>query len=387
MRKIIKKAIINTPVLSGFVKKRYDDKQEKRLQKRIRDFLNKDELPYVKEAPPTYSVGHEPTIRCNLRCKMCYQADTRAMRRRELDTGQILKIYAKLKDKIKSIKLVGSEPMVRSDIFDLIDYLDKNDIKITLQSNCTLINKDNINKFKKYQNITDVVASLDGSQETHDEIRGVKGTFDRLKNALNLLQKNRPDIPITIFGMLLINDNIDKMFELVDTCKNLGISSINILFEQVYSKGSVENSKKILKQEFGWEPDSYQINTQTREPDFSADLDSKELRKKLDKIRNYGIKKKCYVNFTPFNYYNNLDGYLKKKPIKVFCTKLLSPQLRINQKGNVIWCDTIEKSFGSLLEKTPDEIWLSEDYQKFRKFLFKHSLPVCTRCCKGVYIR
>ena len=374
------------PILSGFVKKHYDDKQAKRFQERIRDFLNKDELPYVKEAPLQYSVGHEPTIRCNLRCKMCYQADTRALRRSELDTEQIFKIYAKLKDKIKSIKLVGGEPMVRSDIFALIDYLDKQDIKVTLQSNCTLINKNNIEKFKKYQNITDVVASLDGSQETHDEIRGVPGTFDRLKNALGLLQKNRTDIPITIFGMLLINDNIDKMFELVDTCKSFGINSINILFEQVYSQGSVENTKKIFKQEFGWEPDSYQINTQIREPDFPSDLNSNELRKKLDKVRDYGIKKKCYVNFTPFNYYNNLDGYLKKKPIKVFCTKLLSPQLRINQKGNVIWCDTIEKSFGSLLEKTPDEIWLSEDYQKFRKFLFKHSLPVCTRCCKGVYI-
>lgn len=387
MKKLIKNLILNTPVLSGYVKRYYDDKQERDLQTRIRGFLAQPELPYTKEAPEKYGVGHEPTIRCNLRCKMCYQADTRALRRSELTTEEVLGIYEKLKGKMKSIKLVGGEPLIRGDIFELMDYLDKNDIRITLQSNCTMINDEMMTKLGRYKNLTDVIASLDGKEEVHDAIRGVPGTFARLQKALSLVKGKRPDINITIFGMMLINDNVDKLYELIDTAKELGINSLNILFEQVYATQNVENTKKIFKQELGWEPGTYQINTQIREPEFAADLDITDLQKKLEKIREYGIMKKCYVNFTPFNYYQNLEGYLKKKPVQVFCTKLLSPQFRINQRGDVIWCDTIEKSFGNLTEKTPDEIWLSEDYQKFRQFLFKGSLPVCTRCCKGVYIK
>lgn len=386
MKKLIKNIILNTPILSGIIKKRYDNKQEQTFQDKIRNFLALSELPYTKTAPEKYSVGHEPTIRCNLRCKMCYQADTRALRRSELGTDQVLAIYEKLKGKMKSIKLVGGEPLIRADIFELMDYLDKNGIKIVLQSNCTLINEGMMEKLSKYGNLTDLIASLDGKQEAHDNIRGVPGTFARLNHALALVRKKRPDINITIFGMMLINDNVDKLYELIDTARAMDIYSLNILFEQVYVAQNVENAEKIFKQELGWEPGAYQINTQIREPEFAPDLDISGLKDKLDKIREYGIMKKCYVNFTPFNYYNNLEGYLKKKPVRVFCTKLLSPQLRINQKGDVIWCDTIEKSFGNLLEKTPDEIWLSEDYQKFRKFLFKRSLPICTRCCKGAYI-
>ena len=385
MKKLIKKIIINLPVLSGVVKKRYNEKQEKSLRERVRVFRGQTKLPYVKSAPDKYGVGHEPTIRCNLKCKMCYQADTRALRRNELETEQILGMYGKFKGRVKSVKLVGGEPLMRSDIFTLLDYLDQEGIKITLQSNCTMINKEMMSKLKRYKNLTDIIASLDGPQAIHDAVRGVPGTFTRLEKALSLVRMERPDINITIFGMMLINDGVDNLYGLIDTAKSMGINSLNILFEQVYLKQNVDNAKKILKQELGWEPDSYQINTQIREPEFEMDLDPAELKSKLDKILDYGIKKKCYVNFTPYNYYKNIEGYLKKQPVRVFCTKLLSPQLRINQKGDVIWCDTIEKSFGNLTEKTPDEIWLSDDYQKFREFMFKHSLSICARCCKGVY--
>ena len=83
------------------------------------------------------------------------------------------------------------------------------------------------------------------------------------------------------------------------------------------------------------------------------------------------MRKNCFVNFVPFNYYKNLDKYLGVKKTRAFCHKLLVPELRINQTGDVIWCDVIEKSFGNLLEKAPDEIWLSPEYQKFRKHLFE----------------
>ena len=125
-----------------------------------------------------------------------------------------------------------------------------------------------------------------------------------------------------------------------------------------------------------------------RDPSFEPSLEKGDVLKNLKKLRHYGFAKKCFVNFVPFNYYKNVDTYLGKKKAKTFCLKLMAPELRINQTGDVIWCDVIERSFGNLLEKTPDEIWLSEDYQKFRNRLFqKGGFPICYRCCKAHYIK
>jgi len=197
-----------------------------------------------------------------------------------------------------------------------------------------------------------------------------------------------PQVPITVFATLLINDNIDKFYELIDTAKELGLGTVNVLFEQVYSREEIEQTKNKFKL-WGWESGKdYRLNTQERNPIFPPGLNTKELKKKLSAIREYGLKKDCFVNFTPFNFYRHLDQYLgRKKNERVFCLKLLEPELRISQRGEVVWCDIIEKSFGNLLEKTPDEIWLSQDYQNFRKFLSQRSLPVCSRCCKAFYYK
>jgi sulfatase maturation enzyme AslB (radical SAM superfamily) len=257
-----------------------------------------------------------------------------------------------------------------------------------LQSNCTLITEANINEFSNYNNLSDILTSLDGPREVHDMIRGVPGTFDKLDKAMELIRQKMPNVPITVFATILINDNIDRFHELIDTAKSLGLGTINVLFEQVYSRAEIEQTKSKFKL-WGWEAGiDYRLNTQERNPIFSEHLDVIELQKKMADIREYGLKKDCFVNFTPFNFYRNLNQYLGKEKIKkIFCLKLLEPELRISQKGDVVWCDIIEKSFGNLLEKNPDEIWLSKEYQDFRKYLSQRSLPTCSRCCKAFYYK
>lgn len=378
-----KKIIRRIPVAAGFSKFFYDWKNENILQRKIKKFLKAGRLPFSKEAPKEYRLAYEPTIRCNLKCQMCYQGQTRALRRQELSTQESLKVFEKLKDKVKTVKLIGGEPMVRDDIFEFIAFWDKAGKKIILHSNLTLLDDKKIEILKKFKNVKDILTSIDGPKEVHDTVRGVPGSFEKMKKSISLIKEKMPNIPITVFGMMLIPDNLSKLRELIDVAKSLGIGTINILFEQVYSSEDKKKAQKIFKEVFGWEEGEYRLNTQIREPIFPPDLDVKKLKKELAEIRRYGIKKDCFVNFVPFNYYKNLDNYLGLKKSRVFCHKLLSPELRVNQTGDVIWCDVIEKSFGNLLEKSPDEIWLSEDYQKFREFLFKNSLPICHRCCKA----
>ena len=307
---IIKKIIKKILIVAGVFKLIYDWKNEKKLQKRIKEFLKNGELPYVNEAPDKYAVGYEPTIRCNLKCKMCYQGQTRALRRSELDKEQVLSVFEKLKAKTKEIKIVGGEPLIRDDIFDLVRFWDKEGRRIILQTNLTLLDEKKSSNLKELKKISDILTSLDGPKEMHDMVRGVPGTFNRLKKSIEIIKKERPDIPITVFATLLIDDNLDSFFRLIDTCKELGIGTINILFEQVYAKEEIGAARNVFKEFFGWKEEEYRLNTQERNPVFKNRISPEELKNKLRKIRFYGLKKNCFVNFVPFNYYNNLDKYL-----------------------------------------------------------------------------
>jgi len=385
--KKIQKIIRKIPVVADFSKIFYDWRKENKLQKRIKAFIKSGKLPFSKKAPVEYRLAYEPTIRCNLKCKMCYQGQTRALRREELSTADSFKIFEKLKDKVKTIKLIGGEPTVRDDIFEIISYWDKAGKKIILHSNFTLLDDKKIEILKNFKGVKDALTSIDGPKEIHDAVRGVQGSFDKMKKAIASMKEKMPDASITVFAMMLISDNLRALKDLIDIAKEIGIGTINVLFEQVYSAEDKEKAQKIFKSIFGWNESEYRLNTQIRNPVFPQGIDAQKIKQELAEIRLYGMEKGCFVNFVPFNYYKNLDKYLGLKKTKTFCLKLLSPELRVNQTGDVIWCDVIEKSFGNLLDKTPDEIWLSPEYQKFREYLFKNSLPICNRCCKASYLK
>lgn len=408
-----KNFVKNIPFAGKILKNIYDKRREKNLILRIKKFL-KNELLYVKSAPDNYFLGHEPTIRCNLKCEMCYQGQTRSLRLGELDTKEVLKIYENflskinhvrnselklfqaktyskeeqinISNKVKEIKIVGGEPFMRSDILELVSFWNKAGKKIALQTNCTLLTERIIKELKNYKNIAAFLISLDGPESVHDKVRGVPGAYKKMMNAAHLIRENLPRVKISIFGMIL-RDNLKDVYDLIDVCQKEKFGSLNLIFEQVYNEEDVEKTKKIFKNVFNWSDADFRLNTQIRNPIFENSFNSDFLRKELRKIRNYGFKKKVFINFVPFNFYYNLPEYFnEKEPRKIFCMKLLNPEFRVNQKGDAVWCDVIEKSFGNLTEKTPDEIWLSEEFQKFRKFLFENSLPICRRCCKAVYV-
>jgi len=184
-----KNVIKKIPVLRLLAKLFYDWKQGSSLDKRIKKFINRKHLPFTEKAPDKYAVGYEPTIRCNLKCKMCYQGQTRALRRSELDKDQVLSIFEKLKAKTKEIKIVGGEPLVRDDIFDLVRFWDKEGRRIILQTNLTLLDEKKSSNLKELKKISDILTSLDGPKEMHDMVRGVPGTFNRLKKSLRLSKK------------------------------------------------------------------------------------------------------------------------------------------------------------------------------------------------------
>ncbi|MFO0983843.1 MAG: radical SAM protein [Planctomycetota bacterium] len=101
--------------------------------------------------PTLRSVELAVTWICNLKCEFCYAEDLMYSQKRPPDIS--IPTVKKLIQDAKRLGLIhvnitGGEPMVRKDIFDLIDAIPR-DIVVSVVTNSTLLNEQKIDRFKE----------------------------------------------------------------------------------------------------------------------------------------------------------------------------------------------------------------------------------------------
>jgi len=82
----------------------------------------------------------------------------------------------------------GGEPLVRRDIFELVEYAASYDMQVVMATNGTLIDEDVASRLKK-AGLYRAAISIDGIGAAHDEFRGVKGAFDAMMRGVNACKK------------------------------------------------------------------------------------------------------------------------------------------------------------------------------------------------------
>ena len=129
------------------------------------------------------------THKCNLNCKHCYSNSGAVQRRRTDNQSKPLAVVDQLADAgVTALAFHGGEPLARKDFFEVARHAADRGLYVSLASNGTLLTKENVQKIKQAKvNYIDI--SIDGaSAKTHDEFRGVPGTFDKalagLKNCV-----------------------------------------------------------------------------------------------------------------------------------------------------------------------------------------------------------
>lgn len=120
--------------------------------------------------------------RCNLRCVHCYSKSRNEDYSGELSHDQGIHLIDDLAAFGCPVLLFsGGEPLMRPDIFDLIEHAATKKMRAVISTNGTLITKE-VAKKVKAAGLSYVGISLDGLEETNDLFRGVEGAF---KNALD----------------------------------------------------------------------------------------------------------------------------------------------------------------------------------------------------------
>lgn len=133
------------------------------------------------------------TRTCNLKCKHCYSSSDEKHYSGELTTIEAKKMIDNLGAFGVPVLLIsGGEPFLREDLMELIQYSQKYNIRSTISTNGTLIDKKMARELKN-NHVGYVGISIDGIRERHDSFRGSRGSFDKavagIRNCLEVGQK------------------------------------------------------------------------------------------------------------------------------------------------------------------------------------------------------
>ncbi len=134
-----------------------------------------DDLRFPQKRTGKPIVVFNCTPRCNLQCVHCYSAAASAGP--ELTTDQAKRLLSQLADYgCPAVLFSGGEPMLRDDLFNLLEFAATLKLRTVLSTNGTLINQQAAEKLKT-SGVSYVGVSLDGPMIEHDRFRGRKGSF------------------------------------------------------------------------------------------------------------------------------------------------------------------------------------------------------------------
>lgn len=155
-----------------------------------------------------YIVQFSITNRCNAKCSYCY-VKYYDRSPDDIPTESVFKIIDKLKESgTRRISLVGGEPLIRADIYSIVDYINKKNIECSMTSNGFLVPE----KMDVCKKLDLLVLSLDGMEENHDLNRG-KDSFKKVMAAIEAGYRNKiPMLTNTVISRHNIND-LDFLIE------------------------------------------------------------------------------------------------------------------------------------------------------------------------------
>ncbi len=161
----------------------------------------------------------ELTLRCNLRCRHC---GSRAGKKRddELSLAEALKLCDDLAAMgCRRLTLGGGEPLLREEWPILAQKLIDNGVTVGMVTN-GLAWSDKVTDTVKAIGLESVAFSLDGLEESHDYLRGVKGLWRKVLAAMQSCAKAgvHASAVTTIFRR-----NIDELEALRDVLREHGV--------------------------------------------------------------------------------------------------------------------------------------------------------------------
>jgi radical SAM protein with 4Fe4S-binding SPASM domain len=299
---------------------------------------------------------------CNLRCHHCYQEDF--SKRNDLDWPELKKVSDNVISTLRKwgktacIHLTGGEPLLKPDLFLLLDDLDRQSAveELGIITNGLPISPDLIKRLSDFSKLKKMKISLDGaSPEVNDSIRS-RGTFEKVvQNLPYIREAGRFEI---FFMFTVMKRNFKNLPSLLKLCQDLGMDGLTV--ERFIPLGRGKEMR-------------YDV------------LSPEEWREMMRMLLDFFLTEEENHSLLPYQAFQiKFDG---DEPELLGAPCVIGTDgLCIMPEGEVFPCRRFPVSIGNLLEKSLGQIWeKSEILEKLRR---KENLKgKCGRCeieaCRG----
>lgn len=168
---------------------------------------------------------------CTLNCDHCY---SRNRKEKELCLEDKYKVAENIiKNQVFIVNIGGGEPILCDDIYEIITYLSKNNIRVSLSTNGWFIDDIRAEKLK-HSGLSQVSISIDNANpEKHDKNRGKSGCFQKAVEAA----KRCVDLGMeVVFSTTMTSENFEVLKDILDLASSLNIQGVD--FKRIKISGN-----------------------------------------------------------------------------------------------------------------------------------------------------
>jgi len=289
----------------------------------------------------------------------------------DLSTGEIKDIVKELKDwRVRWLYIAGGEPFVRRDIWEIMEYCLKSGMPIfRLCTNGTLLNDLDVPQKKLLKrSVRRLIISLDSVEPAKfDEIRGVKGTFEKTKTFLELAGRDKilPDVSLACVIAASTYRDIARLIEFMHEhrVKHINFQPVNFL-SNFPDFDAVGNKRQFLLrgEELG-------ILKETIKHAIA-------LAKFLNVSSNLEMLNKWIEEY--FFYSESKEYFFEKVLTNFVCSKPFN-YLHIHHNGDLLPCAMLPR-IDNIRGKSIREIWTKKILSYRGRLLRKEYFPQCRSC-------
>jgi radical SAM protein with 4Fe4S-binding SPASM domain len=274
------------------------------------------------------------TNKCNIKCIHCCAGSTGESSPNELTTAEaktMVEQVARLG--IRYLGIVGGEPLLREDLFKIIEYANSLGLSSHVVTKGTLLDERWVEELRKRKALMSI--ALDAfNPKTYDWITQVDGTYQKARRAIELCRERGILQGITA---TLMKNNVEEIFELLNFSIEMKMERCPVFVLRPTGRGvDVWRELALMGSEY-----------------------ERFLHKLYHEIEKVAERIDFFI-YDPI-YYRILHQHKSAQLIKDYYPQKklcgLGRYLNIDSEGNVLACLFTELKVGNIRERTLEEIW------------------------------
>ena len=335
-------------------------------------------------ASPPVTLSLQPTLSCNLACRMCIQNGPQGyltpgdpLRKARLPVQTWSRFLEQAAAFHPYVHIWGGEPLLYPELPELVDVVRGLDLTLMLTTNAVAGRK----HLETLSRLDVLRISVDGPEAVHDQVRGRPGTFAAVKDLILAVAADRnrrgKARPYLVTNTLVIDETYRHLVETARWLLELPLARSDLSLPMFTTAERGAAYARILETEFGVKPKAWEGFVIA-----GLSVDIPEVIRSFQEIRDFAPRRRFAV-FPPGRiadivpYYQDLNRTFGAR--RCFA---IYDNLNVLPNGDVTLCNDLpDFIIGNITAQSFEEIWNGEKARAFRRLLDRRLLPVCSRCC------